>query len=72
MEHIIVSFPTNRIVYIDGEKNGQTNDSLRVDAGSHLFDLGPLKNYEPGSQIVTISGTNILDPQTIVFTKIVP
>ena len=72
MEHIIVSFPTNRIVYIDGAKNGQTNDSLRVDAGSHLFDLGPLKNYKPESQIVTISGTTILDPQKIAFTKKVP
>ena len=72
MEYVIVTFPTDRFVYIDGEQNGRTNKSLRVDAGSHLFDLGSLKNYEPESQIVVVSGTTVLDPQEIVFTKIVP
>lgn len=72
MEFVIVTFPTDRLVYIDGEQNGRTNKSLRVDAGSHLFGLGPLKNYEPESQIVTVTGTTILDPQEIVFTKINP
>ena len=72
MEYVVVSFPTDRIVYIDGEQNGRTNNSLRVDAGSHLFDLGAVKNYEPESQIVIVSGTTVLDPQEIVFTKIGP
>jgi len=69
MAYVIVTFPTDRFVYIDDEQNGRTNDSLRVDAGSHLFDLGPLKNYEPESQIVVVSGTTVLAPQEIVFTK---
>ena len=72
MEHVIVTFPTDRFVYIDDKQNGRTNKSLRVDAGSHLFDLGPLKNYEPESQIVAISGTTVLDPKEIAFTKIAP
>ena len=72
MEYVIVTFPTDRFVYIDNKQNGRTNKSVRVDAGSHLFDLGPLKNYEPESQIVVVSGTTVLDPQEIVFTKIVP
>ena len=69
MEYVIVTFPTDRFVYIDSKQNGRTNKSLRVDAGSHLFDLGSLKNYEPESQIVVVSGGTILDPQEIVFTK---
>lgn len=72
MAHVIVSFPTSRFVYIDGEKNGRTNKTLRVDAGSHVFDLGPFKNYEPESQIVVVSGGTVLVPQEIVFTKIDP
>ena len=72
MEFVIVSFPTDRFVYIDDKQNGRTNKSLRVDAGSNLFDLGSLKNYEPESQIVVVSGTTVLDPQEIVFTKIGP
>jgi hypothetical protein len=72
MEYVVVSFPTDRIVYIDGEQNGRTNKSLRVDAGSHEFDLGPFKNYEPESQVVVVSGTTVLDPQEIAFTKTGP
>jgi len=69
MEYVLVSFPTDRFVYLDGKKNGRTNKSLRVDAGSHLFDLGPLKNYEPESQVVVVSGTTVFEPLEIVFTK---
>ena len=69
MEFVVISFPTDRFVYIDGKQNGRTNNSMRVDAGSHLFDLGSLNNYEPESQIVVVSGSTILDPQEIVFTK---
>ncbi len=72
MEFVIVTFPTSRSVYINGEKNGRTNESLRVGAGSQSFDLGPLKNYEPESQIVVVSGGTVLVPQEIVFTKINP
>ncbi len=72
MEFVVVSFPTDRFVNIDGEKNGRTNKSLRVDAGSHEFDLGPMKNYEPESQVVVVSGTTVLDPQEIAFTKTGP
>ncbi len=72
MEYVIVTFPTSRFVYIDGAQNGRTNKKLRVDAGSLSFDLGALKNYEPESQTVVVSGTTVLDPQEIVFTKIGP
>jgi len=69
MEFVIVSFPTDRFVYINEKQNGRTNKSLRVDTGSHLFHLGPLKNYEPESQVVVVSGTTVLAPQEVVFTK---
>lgn len=70
MEHVIVKFPTNRNVFIDNEKNGKTNEVLRVDAGTHKFQLGPLKNYTPESRNVAVSGTTVLDPMEIVFSKI--
>jgi len=69
MEHVVVVFPTDRTVYIDGDKNGRTNKSLRVDAGSHDFDLGSLKNYEPESQTVVVENTTVLEPLEIVFEK---
>jgi len=69
MEHVIVSFQTNRFAYIDGEKAGITNDVLRVEAGTHEFDLGNLKNYKPESQEVEVVGTTVLQPLKIVFTR---
>lgn len=69
MEYVKVTYPTNRFVYIDGEKSGNTNEVLRIDAGTHVFDLGNLKNYEPGSQEVVVEGTTVLVPMLVAFTK---
>lgn len=67
MEYVIVTFPTDRLVYIDDEKNGYTNEVLRVDAGTHSFDLGPVANYRPASRNVTVEDTTPLEPREIVF-----
>lgn len=67
MEYVIVAFPTDRLVYIDGEKNGSTNTVLKVDAGTHEFDLGPVANYRPASREVMLKGTTSLEPREIAF-----
>jgi hypothetical protein len=67
MEYVRVKFPTDRFVYIDDEQDGQTNDVLRVDAGTHIFDLGPLKNYRPASRKVVVKDTTVLEPLEIAF-----
>jgi len=67
MEYVKITFPTNRLVYIDGEQNGCTNEVLRVDAGSHIFELGNLENYRPGSRKVLVQDTTVLEPLEIAF-----
>jgi hypothetical protein len=67
MEYVRVTFPTDRLVYIDDEKNGYTNEVLRVDAGTHSFDLGPIANYRPASRNVTVADTTPLEPCEIAF-----
>jgi len=67
MEFIMVTFPTRRLVYIDGEENGYTNQTLRVDAGTHEFDLGTPANYQPLSRKVTVTNTTVLEPLKIAF-----
>jgi len=67
MEHVIVTFPTKRLVYIDGEENGFTNDVLRVDAGTHVFELGNLANYRPASRKVLVQDTTVLEPLQVAF-----
>jgi len=69
MEFVTVSFPTSRFVYIDGEQGGRTNEVLRIEAGTHQFDLGPLANYAPASLELAVEGTTVLAPLVVVFAR---
>jgi len=67
MEYVIVRYPTRRLVYIDDEENGYTNDVLRVDAGTHAFALGNLDNFRPAQRTVTVEDTSVLEPLEVKF-----
>ena len=67
MEYVIVSFPTDRLVYIDGEQNGRTNEVLRVDAGTHVFELGNLDNFQPAQRKVLVQDTSVIEPLEVAF-----
>ena len=67
MEYVIVKFPTRRLVYIDDEENGYTNEVLRVDAGTHVFRLGNLYNFRPASRTMTVKDTTVLEPLELRF-----
>lgn len=67
MEHVIVTFPTDRLVYIDEEEGGRTNEVLKVDAGTHVFELGHLQNYRPLRRTVLVKDTTVLEPMEIRF-----
>ena len=67
MEYVKVTFPTDRLVYIDGEENGNTNEVLRVEAGTHLFALGNLANFRPATRTVTVQDTTALEPLEVKF-----
>ena len=67
MEHVRVTFPTDRLVYIDGEESGSTNEVLRVDEGTHVFELGSLANFRPASRKVMVQDTTALEPLEIKF-----
>lgn len=69
LERIKVTFPTDRFVYINGEKSGRTNEVLRIAAGIHIFDLGSYANYEPGFHVIDVEGTTVLQPLIIPFTR---
>ncbi len=67
MEYVIVRFPTDRLVYVDGEESGYTNEPLPVDAGTHRFELGHLQNYRPASRTVLVEDTTVLEPLEVRF-----
>lgn len=72
MEYVKVIFPTTRYVYIDGVQGGRTNAVLRIEAGTHVFDLGNLANYAPESQELVVEGTTVLAPLVVAFAKKAP
>ena len=67
MEYVKVTFPTDRLVYVDGEENGSTNEVLRVEAGTHVFELGNRANYRPKSRKLTGKDTTPLEPLEVRF-----
>ncbi len=69
MEYVMVTYPTRRMVYIDGEQNGYTNEVLRVDAGTHVFELGNLANFEPSFRRAMVRDTTLLEPLEVVFRR---
>ena len=69
MEYVIVEFDETRDVYIDDQKNGKTNETLRVGAGTHTFSLSDPQDYSPPDITEVIQGTSVLQPKTITFTR---
>ncbi len=69
MEYVKVTYPTDRFVYLDDEQAGRTNEVLRVEAGTHVFDLGTPANYKPASRQVEVKDTTVLQPLVIAFSK---
>ncbi len=67
MEYVIVKYPGSRDVFINGKKNGRTNESLRVDTGTSIFDLGEPGDYRPASREIEVADTTVLEPMEIEF-----
>lgn len=65
MEFVVVSYPTDRDVRIDGQIAGKTNDTLRVERGHHTFDLGDLQDYKPASMEKSVRNTTSIKPMRI-------
>ena len=67
MEYVLVQFPEDRGVILDGNPNGRTNETLPVEQGTHLFSLEG-DGYTPEEQETFVSETTADHPLKIVFT----
>lgn len=70
MENVIVKYPGTRTVFIDGEDTGVTNTVLRIEAGTHTFNLGEPKNYKPAFRRRKVTGTSPVKPMEVTFEKV--
>lgn len=67
IQFVKVNYFRSRNVYVDGEKSGKTNKIIRVDEGTHEFDLGEPKNYSPPSYKKKVTGTTSIKPMELDF-----
>ena len=68
MEFVQINFSETRTVYVDGNDNGESNTIIRVDTGTHRFDLGEPKNYDPPFYEELVENTTVLTPLVLDFT----
>jgi len=65
MEYVVISYPTTRKVCIDGQDAGLTNETLMVETGNHIFDLGSPRDYQPRSVTKIVLSTTSIGPLII-------
>lgn len=67
MEYLFVRYFRRRNVLLDGNLIGKTNDTLRVEKGTHRIDLGEPKNYSPEFREIPVTDTTQIFPLEIEF-----
>lgn len=67
VEFVKVKYYRRRNVYIDGRKSGYTNKVLRVNRGTHRFELSPPPNYTPSFRSPFVKDTIASQPMIIKF-----
>jgi hypothetical protein len=67
MGFLLVKYPTDREVFIDGDQVGRTEVPIEVANGLHEVRLGSGSDYNPPMQTVEVLGESYEDPKTISF-----
>jgi hypothetical protein len=62
MEFVVIKYATGRTVRVDGKDCGVTNDTLRVQKGHHIFDLGEPQDYQPPFVDALVQNTTPIGP----------
>ena len=66
-QFVFIHFPEDRTVLAGGNRLGQTNCPLTVNAGTHTFTLSDPQNYTPASERRKVANTSVADPLQITF-----
>jgi hypothetical protein len=66
-EYLVVLFPRNRRVMVNGEFMGTTNKKLELESGLYEVTLGPPVNFIPEVHDVDLRNTSSLMPMIVEF-----
>lgn len=67
MEYLLVRFPDQRTVIVNGFVRGRTNMTFRVESGTHTIELGEPFDYTPTRRRATVRDTSPFHPQVVTF-----
>jgi len=67
MEFLLVIFPEEREVVIDGVVAGLTNHLITLAAGTYLVSLAPPDDFRPLEIEVVVLDTSPIDPREVEF-----
>ena len=71
IQYVVVEFEEDRGVLVDGNPNGRTGESIRVDGGTYEFTLDGEQNYSPDPNYdsfeVLVTKTSVLSPLILRF-----
>ena len=67
MEFLLVVYPEDREVQIEGVEAGLTNHLITLSPGKYTISLAPPRDFFPDEQEVLVQGTSPLDPKEVVF-----
>ena len=69
-EYLVVLFPRNRRVMINGEFMGTTNRKLELESGLYEVTLGPPGNFTPEKHPIDLRNTSSLMPMIVEFVEV--
>jgi hypothetical protein len=71
MQYLVVKFDEDRGVIVDGVTGEwRTNETLQLQAGTHVITLAPPLNFTPPEIKVVLRNTTVLKPKEITFAKV--
>jgi len=63
-------FLENRELFIGGDSQGTTNQTVELDSGTHTITLGPPQDFTPKKMTIVLKETTVISPMEVRFEKV--
>ncbi|HOW57844.1 MAG TPA: hypothetical protein PKZ12_07560 [Smithellaceae bacterium] len=71
MEYLLVDYPAHREVLVDKEAQGNTNEIIELEKGTHIISLkAPPYDFRPRRRKIVLQETSPLTPREVTFVEL--
>ena len=63
-------FLENRDLFIGGDNQGTTNQTVELASGTHTITLGPPQDFTPKKMKIVLRETTVISPMEVRFEKV--